>query len=42
MHAPAFYQREIAAINADNATLAQAQSELDTAYARWEALEADI
>jgi ATP-binding cassette subfamily F protein uup len=42
MHAPAFYQREIAAINADNATLAQAQSELDTAYARWEALEAEI
>jgi len=42
MHAPAFYQREIAAINADNATLAQAQSELDAAYARWEALEAEI
>ena len=41
MHEPAFYQREIAAINADNATLAQAQSELDAAYARWEALEAE-
>jgi ABC transport system ATP-binding/permease protein len=41
MNAPAFYQREIAAINADNATLAQAQAELDAAYARWEALEAE-
>ena len=36
---PAFFQRDSAAITADNDGLAQAQSELDGAYARWEALE---
>ena len=36
---PAFFQRDSAAINADNEKLAQAQSELDAAYARWEELE---
>ncbi len=37
---PAFYQRDAAAINADNAELAKAQVELDAAYARWAALDA--
>ncbi|MBS0200698.1 MAG: ATP-binding cassette domain-containing protein [Proteobacteria bacterium] len=36
---PAFFQRDSAAITADNEKLAQAQSELDAAYARWEELE---
>ncbi len=36
---PGYYQRDAAAISADNATLARAQSELDAAYARWETLE---
>ncbi|MBW8823321.1 MAG: ATP-binding cassette domain-containing protein [Xanthomonadales bacterium] len=39
MTGPAFFQRDSAAITADNDALAQAQSELDAAYARWEALE---
>src|SRR3546814_9007667 len=39
MNDPAFYQRDSAAINAHNAVVAEAQAELDAAYARWEALE---
>jgi ATP-binding cassette subfamily F protein uup len=39
MNDPAFYQRDAAAITAHGAELASAQSELDAAYARWEALE---
>src|SRR3546814_445702 len=39
MNDPAFYQRDSAAITAHNAAVAEAQSELDAAYARWEALE---
>ncbi|WP_027080268.1 ATP-binding cassette domain-containing protein [Luteimonas mephitis] len=39
MNEPAFYQRDGAAINAHNAAVAEAQAELDAAYARWEALE---
>ncbi|MGN7724920.1 ATP-binding cassette domain-containing protein [Luteimonas sp. 22616] len=39
MNEPAFYQRDSAAINAHNAAVAEAQAELDEAYARWEALE---
>ncbi len=34
-----YFQREAAAIAADNAALAAAQAELDAAYARWEQLE---
>ncbi|WP_091634540.1 ATP-binding cassette domain-containing protein [Lysobacter sp. cf310] len=40
MNEPAFYQRDSAAINAHNATLAQTQAELDAAYARWSELDA--
>ncbi|NUS38021.1 MAG: ATP-binding cassette domain-containing protein, partial [Lysobacter sp.] len=36
---PAFYQRDTAAITTHNAALAQAQAELDAAYARWAELE---
>jgi len=36
---PAFFQREAAAITADQQALAAVQSELEAAYARWEALE---
>jgi ATP-binding cassette subfamily F protein uup len=39
MNEPGFYQRDAAAIGADNAALAQLQAELDAAYARWSALE---
>ena len=39
MNDPGFFQRDSAAINTDNEKLAQAQSELDAAYARWEELE---
>jgi ATP-binding cassette subfamily F protein uup len=39
MNDPAFYQRDSVAIAAHGAELAKAQSELDAAYARWEALE---
>jgi ATP-binding cassette subfamily F protein uup len=39
MNEPAVYQRDGAAINAHNAAVAEAQAELDEAYARWEALE---
>ncbi|MGO1071692.1 ATP-binding cassette domain-containing protein [Lysobacter sp. CA199] len=40
MNEPAFYQRDSAAINAHNATLAKTQTELDHAYARWAELDA--
>ncbi|HEY0661869.1 MAG TPA: ATP-binding cassette domain-containing protein [Lysobacter sp.] len=40
MNEPAFYQRDIAAINAHNATMAAVQVELDAAYARWAELDA--
>jgi ATP-binding cassette subfamily F protein uup len=39
MNEPAFYQRDAAAIAADNATLAALQRELDGSYARWAELE---
>ena len=39
MNDPAFYQRDSAAITAHNVAVAQAQVELDTAYARWAELE---
>jgi ATP-binding cassette subfamily F protein uup len=39
MNDPAFYQRDGAAITAHHAVLAQAQAELDAAYARWTELE---
>ena len=39
MNEPAFYQRDAAAINADNTALAKLQAELETAYARWAELE---
>ncbi|WP_363797547.1 ATP-binding cassette domain-containing protein [Lysobacter firmicutimachus] len=39
MNEAAFYQRDSAAINAHNASLAQTQAELDHAYARWAELE---
>ncbi len=41
MHEPAFYQGDLAAIATHNAALAETQSELDAAYARWEALESE-
>ncbi|HEY5804766.1 MAG TPA: ATP-binding cassette domain-containing protein [Lysobacter sp.] len=40
MNEPAFYQRDAAAINVHNASLAQAQLDLDAAYARWSELDA--
>lgn len=39
MNEPAYYQREAAAITADNDRLAKAQAELDAAYARWSELD---
>ena len=39
MHDPAFFKQDNTAIVAANALLAQLQSELDTAYARWQSLE---
>jgi ATP-binding cassette subfamily F protein uup len=39
MNDPLFYQRDGAAITAHNDAVAQAQAELDTAYARWAELE---
>src|SRR3546814_8928306 len=39
MNDPAFYQRDSAAINAHNAVVAEAQAELDPAYARWRSEE---
>ena len=40
MHAPAFFQQDGAAIVAHNTALAQAQAELDAAFARWMELDA--
>ena len=37
---PSFYQRDAAEITAHNAALAQAQADLDAAYARWAELDA--
>ncbi len=39
MHEPDFFQRDAAAINADNAAMASLQADLDAAYQRWEQLE---
>ncbi len=39
MNDPAFYQRDIAAVTADNVALAGVQAELDVAYARWAELD---
>ncbi len=39
MHAPDYYQRDAAAITADNVALASLQADLEVAYQRWEALE---
>ena len=39
MNDPAFYQRDGAAIMAHNIVVAQAQADLDVAYARWSELE---
>ncbi|MGH8032677.1 MAG: ABC transporter ATP-binding protein, partial [Luteimonas sp.] len=39
MNVPGFFQRDSTAVTADNMALADAQSALDAAYARWEALE---
>ena len=39
MHEPDFFQRDAAAINADNAAMASLQANLDAAYQRWEQLE---
>ncbi|MEG3191838.1 ATP-binding cassette domain-containing protein [Lysobacter sp. D1-1-M9] len=41
MNDPAFYQRDAAAITADNMALADVQADLDVAYARWAALESE-
>ena len=40
MHDPAFYQREANLIVSHNARLAETQSALDRAYARWMELDA--
>ena len=39
MNEPAFYQRDVAGINAHNASLAQTQAELDASFARWAELD---
>ncbi|MDQ3286774.1 MAG: ATP-binding cassette domain-containing protein [Pseudomonadota bacterium] len=39
MNDPAYYQRDAAAITADNAGLATVQAELDAAYERWSEIE---
>ena len=39
LNQPGFYQRDSDAITGHHAAMAQAQAELDAAYARWEALE---
>jgi ATP-binding cassette subfamily F protein uup len=39
LNQPEFYQRDSDAITGHHAAMAQAQAELDAAYARWEALE---
>jgi len=40
MNDPSFYQREAAAITADNTAMSELQAELDAAYARWAEIEA--
>ncbi|MDO5505097.1 MAG: ATP-binding cassette domain-containing protein [Pseudoxanthomonas suwonensis] len=40
MNDPGYFARDAEAITADNAALASLQAELDTAYARWDELEA--
>jgi ABC transport system ATP-binding/permease protein len=40
MNDPAFFQRDVAAVTADNARLAGLQQALDEAYARWAELDA--
>ncbi len=39
MHEPDYYQRDAAAITADNVAMARVQAELDAAYLRWGQLE---
>ena len=39
MNEPGFYQREAAAIQADQQTLTERQTELEQLYGRWETLE---
>jgi ATP-binding cassette subfamily F protein uup len=39
MQSPEFYKQDAAVITAANATLSMFQSDLDAAYARWQALE---
>ena len=39
MAEPGYFQRDAAAVTADNVAMAAAQAELDAAYARWEELE---
>ena len=40
MNDPAFFRQDAQAIVAANEVMAAVQAELDTAYARWQALEA--
>ena len=39
MNDPSFFKRDAAAINTHNAEIADAQGQLEVAYARWESLE---
>jgi ATP-binding cassette subfamily F protein uup len=39
MDEPGFYRQDAAAVNAANKPLAELQAELDTDYARWQALD---
>ena len=39
MHEPEFFRQDSASIVASNARMAELQTELETAFARWEALE---
>ena len=39
MAEPGYFQRDAAAVTADNVAMAAAQADLDAAYARWEELE---
>ena len=41
MNEPAYFQRDAAAVQADNDALAAMQAELDAAYARWQELDGD-
>ena len=41
MNKPAYFQRDAAAVQADNDALAAMQAELDAAYARWQELDGD-